>query len=59
MNKHLLKIAEQSGMMTWGIGNDDNVTESVDKFAELLIEKVLEYVNKGFDPMDIKQLYKE
>ena len=39
MNERIKELAEQAGMGPWGVGNDDNVSEIVEKFAELIIRE--------------------
>ena len=39
MNERIKLLAEQAGMGPWGVGNDDNVSEIVEKFAELLVRE--------------------
>ena len=39
MNERITQLAEQAGMGPWGVGNDDNVSEIVEKFAELLVRE--------------------
>ena len=38
MNERIKELAVQSGMGPWGIGNGDDVTEIVEKFAELIVQ---------------------
>ena len=40
MNNTLKYLAEDAGMAPWGIGNDDNVTEIVERYAELIIKEI-------------------
>ena len=39
MNERIKELAEQAGMGPWGVGNDDNVSEIVEKFAELIVKE--------------------
>jgi hypothetical protein len=39
MNERIKQLAEQAGMGPWGVGNDDNVSEIVEKFAELIVKE--------------------
>ena len=39
MNERIQQLAEQAGMGPWGVGNDDNVSEIVEKFAELIVKE--------------------
>ena len=39
MNERIKELAEQAGMGPWGVGNDDNVSEIVEKFAELIVRE--------------------
>ena len=39
MNERIQQLAEQAGMGPWGVGNDDNVSEIVEKFAELIVRE--------------------
>ena len=39
MNERIKLLAEQAGMGPWGVGNDDNVSEIVEKFAELIVRE--------------------
>ena len=36
MNERIKELAEQAGMGPWGVGNGDNVSEIVEKFAKLI-----------------------
>ena len=36
MNNRTLELAKQAGMGPWGVGNGDNVSDIVEKFAELV-----------------------
>lgn len=59
MNKQLLKIAKQSGYEYLPTVRLAYQGFDIELFAEILIENVLEQVKIGFDPVDIKQFYKE
>lgn len=39
MNERIKELAYYAGMRPWGIDNGDNVTEIVEKFAELIIRE--------------------
>ena len=41
MNERIQQLAEQAGMGPWGVGNDDNVSEIVEKFAELIVRECM------------------
>jgi hypothetical protein len=41
MNERIEELAIRAGMGPWGIGNGDNVTEIVEKFAELMVQEHL------------------
>ena len=49
MNERIKLLAEQAGMGPWGVGNDDNVSEIVEKFAELIVRECVEILNED-DP---------
>ena len=42
MNERIELLAEQAGMGPWGVGNDDNVSEIVEKFAELIVRECIQ-----------------
>ena len=51
MNERIKLLAEQAGMGPWGVGNDDNVSEIVEKFAELLVRECLNQVREQYLPV--------
>ena len=40
MNKNLKQLAYASGMESWGVGNDDNVSESVEMYGKLIVKEI-------------------
>lgn len=44
MNERILKLANKAGMRTWGVGNGDNVSEVITKFAELVAQDCVDIV---------------
>ena len=63
MNERIKLLAEQAGMGPWGVGNDDNVSEIVEKFAELIVEECFKAAmieSKGhMNPIDLIKRMKE
>ena len=59
MNEQVQMFAEQSGYKDLPTVRLAYQGFNIQKFAELLIANVLEQVKIGFDPLDIKQFYKE
>ena len=45
MNERITQLAEQAGMGPWGVGNDDNVSEIVEKFAELIVRECVNWID--------------
>ena len=39
MNERIKQLALEAGMGPWGVGNGDNVSEIVEKFAELIVQE--------------------
>lgn len=46
MNERIKELAKQAGMGPWGIGNGDNVSEIVEKFAELIVKECINKVDE-------------
>lgn len=44
MNDKIKELAEQSGMGSWGVGNGDNVSEIIEKFAKLIIQECISVI---------------
>lgn len=57
MNERIRELAEQAGMGPWGVGNDDNVSEIVEKFAELLIKECISIVEEQKECLCEEQQY--
>ena len=57
MNERIKQLAEQAGMGPWGVGNDDNVSEIVEKFAEMLIKECITIVDEQKECLHEEQQY--
>lgn len=57
MNERIKLLAEQAGMGPWGVGNDDNVSEIVEKFAELIIKECITIVDEQKECLHEEQQY--
>ena len=57
MNERIQQLAEQAGMGPWGVGNDDNVSEIVEKFAEMLIKECITIVDEQKECLHEEQQY--
>ena len=44
MNERIKQLALEAGMGPWGVGNGDNVSEIVEKFAELIVRECCDIV---------------